>query len=523
MLRARAEVLALVFCLLFVAVGSLWISEVGLQNDEALFSAGMYPPFGPSPSMLMSYVGALKSYVYLPIFKVWPPSAASVRFPALVLGGLTIWLFYLLLKRTLDTRTALAGTALIATDTSFLLTSRWDWGPVVLQHLCLAGGVLAVVLYTRQRRLVWLFVGFLAFGLGLWDKAIFAWSLVGLGVAAVAVFPRRTFAALSWRAVAVASLGLATGAAPLILHNLKYDFVTFRQNAGFSSEILGYKARLLLSALDGSGLIGGSIVRDDFEQPIRQPDGVWKRGFVATSLAIGSPRKNWQLYLLGLSILLLPFVWRTSARSAFLFALIYSAVTWAQMAFTHNAGTGLHHPILIWPIPHLGIAAVLAAASRRIGRAGLPLLAGVVGVICCVNLAVTGTYYTNMLRNGGNTIWSDAIYPASEALPSMKPSHVCILDWGFFEQLRLLHRGRISMCVGAEEHESPHVLKGQLEDPDIVFIKHADGQEVEPGRATNFLQRARAQGYEKTSQRIFHDYNGRPIIEVFKLFRPQRR
>ena len=88
MFRVRPGVLALVFCLLFVGIGSLWISEVGIQNDEALFSAGIYPPFGPSakifghnyPMMVMTYVGALKAFVYRPIFWIWPPSAASVGF-----------------------------------------------------------------------------------------------------------------------------------------------------------------------------------------------------------------------------------------------------------------------------------------------------------------------------------------------------------------------------------------------------------------------------------------------------------
>src|SRR3954451_3146944 len=117
MLRDRADAFALLFCLLFVALGSLWLSEVGIQNDEALFSAGIYPPFGiASRLMVMTYVGALKSHLYVPIFKIWPPSAASIRFPALIVGALTVWLFYLLVKRTLGRPAALIPTALLATD-----------------------------------------------------------------------------------------------------------------------------------------------------------------------------------------------------------------------------------------------------------------------------------------------------------------------------------------------------------------------------------------------------------------------
>src|SRR5436190_35948 len=152
MLRSRSDLLALVFCLLFFGIGCLWISETGIQSDEALFSAGIFPPMpGGShlmgshhPDMIMTYVGTLKSNLYRPVFTIWEPSAASVRVPAVLLGALTVWLFYLLVKRTLDVRTAIVATALLATDTSFLLTTRWDWGPVVLQHLCMVGGSLAV-------------------------------------------------------------------------------------------------------------------------------------------------------------------------------------------------------------------------------------------------------------------------------------------------------------------------------------------------------------------------------------------
>ena len=269
MVRGRPDVLALLFCLLFLGVGSLWISEVGIQNDEALFAAGIYPPFAddvpkifgkPYPEMVMSYVGSVKSQLYAPIFRVWRPSAASVRIPAVILGALTVWLFYVVVKRTLDAKTALIATALIATDTSFLLTTRWDWGPVVLQHLCLVGGMLAVVRFVQDRKLGWLFAGFLAFGLGVWDKAIFSWSIVGLGVAALAVFPRRTLALLNWRTVTVAALGGVIGAAPFIHYNVTNDFITFRQNAAWSSEILAYKAHLLYPVCAATHCSPGSLV-----------------------------------------------------------------------------------------------------------------------------------------------------------------------------------------------------------------------------------------------------------------------
>ena len=116
--------------------------------------------------------------------------------------------------------------------------------------------------------------------------------------------------------------------------------------------------------------------------------------------------------------------------------------------------------------------------------------------------------------------WSDAIFPASQALPGMHPSQVCIADWGVFENIRLLHRGRIPMCVAVDADESPEILKRQIADPNAVFIGHVKEAEFNTGSSEKLLRFAQQQGYSPSFHRVFFDYNGRPIIQVFKLARP---
>jgi hypothetical protein len=526
MVRDGADRIAFLLCLLFVGLGCLWVGELGIQNDEALFSAGIYPPFGdvpkllgkPYPAMVMSYVGTLKSYLYVPVFRIWRPSAASTRVPAIILGAITIWLFYILARRTVGTRAALVGTALVATDPTFLLTTRYDWGPVVIQHLCLVGGVLAVVRFAESHGYKWLALGFFAFGLGMWDKALFAWSLVGLAAAVLVVFPRRAFGAISAKSVGIAVAGFFLGSFPLIGYNATHDWVTFRSNAAWSSNELAYKAKLLLSTLEGNSMFG-TLPREDWERPIRQPDDGLKRAWARANSFFGEPKKNWQGYLLIISLIVIPFVWRTSARTAFFFVLVYVAVTWTQMAFLKNGGTGTHHPVLMWPMPHLAIAAILAHASEKLRRGRVALGAAVL-LVCFSNVLVTSTYYTKILRNGGSVAWSDAIFPASQALPFLRPSQVCVTDWGFFENIRLLHRGRIPMCVAVDPEAAPEILKRQIADPNAVFMGHVKGVEFNADSNSKLLHFAASQGYSMSFHRIFSDYNGRPIIEVFKLFKP---
>jgi hypothetical protein len=105
-------------------IGLALIPQAGIQDDEALFGSAIFHPEEAAysvklfnhqiPLMQMSYLGSLKSWVYTPIFRRWKPSAASVRFPALVLGAITVGLFWLLLRRVSGYRAAAIGCLLLA-------------------------------------------------------------------------------------------------------------------------------------------------------------------------------------------------------------------------------------------------------------------------------------------------------------------------------------------------------------------------------------------------------------------------
>ena len=265
----------------------------------------------------------------------------------------------------------------------------------------------------------------------------------------------------------------------------------------------------------------GSIVRDaaDGAAP-REPDDAFKRAVVSLAASTGNPRSGLHAVLAAIALVLAPLTWRTRSGSAFLFALIFCIVTWFQMAFTPGAGGSPHHLVLIWPFPHLAIAAVLAETSRRIGRFGLPVVSTLVLAVCLSNVAVISTYYSYMLRYGGVKEWTDAIYPAVEALPALRPSHVCFLDWGFHDNVRLLTRGRVNVCTAADATSEAESAKRQMALPDVVYMTHTKANQLQPELTKSFLALAASEGYRTTAERVFYDYNGRPMIEIFKLFRP---
>jgi hypothetical protein len=142
----------LILPLLFFALGLPFLPLAGIQDDETLFAAAIYHVPTSTvfetyilhreiPLMLLSYLGALKSWIYFPILTRIRPSYLTIRLPVLLMGTLTIWIFTWFLERAHGRRVAWVGGLLLATDTVFLLTTCFDWGPVALQHLLSLAGM----------------------------------------------------------------------------------------------------------------------------------------------------------------------------------------------------------------------------------------------------------------------------------------------------------------------------------------------------------------------------------------------
>src|SRR5260370_15392059 len=118
------------------------------------------------------------------------------------------------------------------------------------------------------------------------------------------------------------------------------------------------------------------------------------------------------------------------------------------MAVTANAGGSVHHAILLWPFPQIVIGVSLAAASRRLGSAGIPAVAAVLIVLMVSGALVTNEYFALMIRNGGGQNWSDAIFRLADYMQGVASDDVFCVDWGIFDNLRLLNRGKLKLRVG---------------------------------------------------------------------------
>ena len=369
---------ALAACLLFFGTGSAFVSLLGLQNDESLFAAGIFKPYAVAykypwgraglPVMVMSYLGALKSWIYRPLFQFFGTGMMVMRLPMLLAGAVSIWLFYLLLRKMAGERAALFGCGLLAADSLYLLTSCFDWGPVALQHLLIISGMLLLYGFYQHGSHVRLGWGCFLLGLAMWDKALALWMLGGIGLALIIIFPRQIVRVISLRRVAISVLFFALGALPLIIYNIAEPLATFRGNTSWDTSDLAGKVRLLEGTADGSALFGW-LNDENWQTPNpRVPRGALQSASARISALAGHPRHSLLLYAFGLALLLAPLA-RGDALRAIVFAVLAMAIGWAQMAVTARAGGSVHHAILLWPSTPATHSSI---ACRLVVPAGAP-------------------------------------------------------------------------------------------------------------------------------------------------------
>ncbi len=529
----RERICAAAAIAFFLLSGMAFIGSLGIEADEALPAGPLYQPkywyyawhlgHARIPLMHMSYLGTLKTWIWRPIFHYWGTGVWPIRFPALLAGAISIWLFYRFLRITVGARAAVIGCVILAADSQYLLATTFDWGPVALQHLLIGAGLLLLVKFHRSANSLLLAAGFFLFGLAVWDKTLAAWMLSGLAIGALATVPRQIRAAWSGRRLAIATLAFLAGAFPVALSGFHDHFAAVRQNAGRTVDQLPGKIAMLKRTVAGDGLFGYLFAEDEQTSAPRAPANAAQRLSAEISQRFGHPRRSLQFYACLLALLLAPLARGRDLRAIF-FALIAMAVAWMQMATTPSAGGSVHHTILLWPLPAMVMAVSFAAASRRLGRAGIPAVAVILALLVASDVLVTNEYFRKSFRNGGSGTWSDALFPLSADLMAMHPAVIYSADWDILESLRLLDHGALPLHDGMDPAPAPDMspadrqwLLGMIAAPNAVWVVHTPVFEFFPDVRLKLHRFAAAAGFECHLLGVICDSHRRPTFELYRF------
>lgn len=383
------------------------------------------------PWMTQPYLGALKTYALIPALALAGTDATALRATTLSWGLVGLFLFALWCRELAGAGVALAGSALLALDPSFLFSVRHDWGPFALGFACRMGSAVLLVQGWRRASAPRLGAGGLLAGLSVYHKLDAAIFLGGCALALCLVAPRELWdgARERVRGVAATLAGLIAGAA-LLLPVVPEVLTTME---GLSAGRLGLGSGTASARLE----LWGTVLDGSYFHRLLQAGGRFDLLF-STGAA---PRSLLGLFetagaaVLG-GFLLRDVLQQRSSPAAERFAFLALGIVGLALFFIPGALL-MHHVLNVYPLPHLVVAMALArlwrgaGAWRRGAVAGLLVL--VVGSAVRVNL-----HTLEMIRTtGGKGYWTARLDELAQELPPGAP--VVSVDWGFTAPLRFAH------------------------------------------------------------------------------------
>ncbi len=559
---------------LFLAIAVHQLPLPGLYYDEALDLAPMLPvlrgeptellrgigiPLGgvTYPVMLMDYMGSLNGYLSAPFLAILGPGVAAARLQPILFSALTILLAYALARAWFGRGAGLLTALLLAVNPSFIWFSRQGISVTSSMTVFSLASLLLLDRWRRANlpppistlhspistprsplphlspRLALLLAG-VCLGLGVWDKLIFLWWIIVVGVMALAWLTGGVRARLGRliRALPWAALGFAAGAAPLIYYNL-HDLLSGPFDLR-NAHTLSLLLRSLLEPtaygvnnLDVLANLGKALA--DFQVFV---DGsyFWYNGvpfsnvYAMPALAIAAAAGS-----------LLALRRGAALRRRWFAVLAAIAVTVAASAFTVS-GLWATHLFILVPLPQMTVAVAAAWLARDIaGRLSRPtrwlpalLAALLLALPVSRDVWVSQQHHATLAETGGSGRFSDAIYKlaayldaqgAAPVAPQPAPQPVA-LDWGIEKNVRVLTADRVRPVEifgftpepGAAFEQQARDL---LRDPSRRYVVLWD-QFAVYNRRLAFTQIARQAGLDVVETFIAHERSGLPVYVVLQ-------
>ncbi|HYR21642.1 MAG TPA: glycosyltransferase family 39 protein [Chthoniobacterales bacterium] len=451
------------------------LSVPGLYYDEAVF-AGLAKDFvtgqvhgqhmpdhqvvtlagRPFPLFVQTYLGALKSWMLIPAVRIFGPTVAVLRSSNLFWELIALLFLMLATWRWLGIATALIAGALLAMDPTQFFVSVIDWGVAIPSLVCRCALLYFAVRWNQLRKLRDAFFFGLFAGLGFFNKADFAVFLIAVSAALTLCYWRQLFGAVRQHssAVALAGLGFALGAGPMLLKIPRMLMLTVSGPHPNAPDEMTTKLKTMLSMYDGSHFYRLMDVGGVFE---RMYDGS-----AGPKAAIGIALIVACLVFFGLAYR------RKIARARAVTFLIVAALLTTLGVFLLPDAVRIHHAVLVFPLPHLIIAALvgLSWSPRALNRM-VAMLA--VAIVCLSGLRSIAATQKLIQQTGGRGRWSESLNTLCRENRNRSDLTIVSLDWGFNEQLMFL--------TDAPQLSEPfwdfnQTLPPLPANPDFIYLAH---------------------------------------------------
>lgn len=533
---ALALTLYLFFSLTFLDLPGLQYDEVNFVNaalgrTNDTFIAWKCHLFGKDvPLMIMSYIGAAKSALYAPIFRIFGTSAAAARLPVVCIGLITLLVSYALFRRMFDRRIALAGLLLFATDPTFIFGNKLDWGPVSMMLALEMSSLYFMWRWITEKKRSFLVLAGLLFGLGLYNKIIFAWYIAAVFIA-LFVFFREDLKLLLIRRPLVCFLpAFILGCLPLIAFNIAVPMGTFENRQLLThrwKDFLVDRYHLFQGTLDAGGIyyfVNQEEVGDPSE--ILKDKDAGKRDSVIRALAgLSWVRRSPLPFFLAGSLAAILILWclkRLRRKKEILFLVVQLVIIAICISLTPEAG-GAHHVIVIYPFVFIVIAFAACELVSCLAKSGF--VAEGLTAVCLLplllpQLTMDARYLKSFQTKGGVGNWSDSIYQLFSFAREHPDKSFLLMEWGFANQLTLLSDGQIrkeEFNCGQEKLEA--CMEPWLSRSDLFWVFHIPPFESQPLLRV-FRQSLAEHHLQGRVLKTFSQRDGRPVYLAYAIAGP---
>lgn len=414
----------------------------GLQYDEALLVLGsvhmrvspgeLTLPHDPYtwaclrghclPLMTVRYVGALKEYLCLPLFRLFGSTAYVLRAANMFLGAIGILGLALLAGQIAGWRAAAVTAWAIAINPAYLGMTIFDNGTVAIWMFALGVLSVAVAVYARSETIRSAFLLGIAMGLGIWARANFIWMLIAMAAAAAWVLGRNLVRPAShW--VALAAGGIL-GGFPFLVYQVISKGGSWEATDMFVAP--GSLSNRLLTRLV---MLSETLITD------REHRVMWN----------GPAMPVWQVWLFSCVVLLCCGICLKGSANKQLSgwgkAVAAVFVLLSGFLFLTRLPVSEHHLIALLPVAAVVVALAHEIVPARWSKVALAILASVyLGVVCQWHVLMID----GLRRTGGMGVWSDAVFGLAKEIERDHEAHeIKILDWGLQNNLYILTGGRL--------------------------------------------------------------------------------
>ncbi len=504
------------------------ISSPGLHYDEVLFvnsAHGMVDPtafvtarLGPVPLLLMPYIGAIKAWLYIPIFKLFGVSVMSIRLPMIFLYVLSLPFLYFTLRPILKSKlVSLCILFLVAIDASILMHTRYDFGPVVIQFICAILSLYLLLRFVGKQELWSLITLMMVLFIGTYNKLNFIWFTNALVVVAIAVYGRKVWSTVDSKVkkkymMAILCLGYLVSIAYYIFISIAYKLsaqVSFQASLSNLEELPKRLSDLLSGAWFYSSVIG------DFNPRWSSVYGLTVLAVTIAAMVILAKQKKPHL--------------SKGVDSFYIFCLALQILIVAQFIISAQA-VGSWHFLMLQPFltitTVLSVYIIYLATKRRLsGEIWEKPLTAIVLIVFLASAILQLGMYSKFINNISgvlqNKAWSAKIYDLVRYTESQNKQFV-ILDWGIHQQLISLdaqsgkyHEGLPNIAEASGNNTINQIKALDLDKTE--FILHGRQTTYDQVVRTAFFSAIARNNMQAIKVRDVTDQDGTVVFQVYRI------